>query len=66
MSELSDKFTEFCEEIARERYPDLVKEPHGLMRGFAKVFTTEDDWQEAVRRLRVWGKDKQAEADCKS
>jgi hypothetical protein len=56
VSQLSDKFTEFQEEVARERYPDCVKESHGLFRAMMQVFVKPEDREEVIRRLKEWEK----------
>jgi hypothetical protein len=49
---IAERLTECMEEVARERYPELVTEQHGLFRALMLVMSKEKDRSEACRRMR--------------
>jgi hypothetical protein len=49
----AEAFTAACEEVWRERYPAEAAKPGGLVFGFMKVMTNDDDRQESVRRAKI-------------
>lgn len=49
---MAERLTECMEEVARERYPETVSEPHGLFRALMLVMSREKDRGEACRRMR--------------